>query len=167
MTKQANLQQIKEIKYAIQELSKYMVAIDSKIMSNHQEVMNKIEIVDKKTKEALQIATRKQTEIIKIKEDNAKMKEEITKDQKEIHSQTADQIKKVEAQLKAAMIELEDLRNRSMRSTLVFKNIRERRNETWGDNCHILSNFITTKLDLSYTKKFIDSITSRAHRGVE
>ena len=50
MTKQANLQQIKEIKYAIQELNKYMVAIDSKIMSNHQEVMNKIEIVDKKNK---------------------------------------------------------------------------------------------------------------------
>ena len=53
------------------------------------------------------------------------MKEEIIKDQKEIHSQTADQIKRVEAQLKGAMIELKDLRNRSMRSTLVFKNIRE------------------------------------------
>ena len=52
------------------------------------------------------------------------MKDEITKDQKEIHSQTADQIKKVEDQLKAAMIELEDLRNRPMRSTLVFKNKR-------------------------------------------
>ena len=168
MTKQANLQQIKEIKYAIQELSKYMVAIDSKIMSNHQEVMNKIEIVDKKTKEALQIVTKNQTEIIKIKEDNTKMKQEITKDQKEMHCQTAAQITKVEAQLKAAaLIELEDLRNRSMRSTLVFKNIREERNETWEDTCHILSNFITTKLDLSYTKKFIDSITSRAHRGVE
>ena len=50
MTKQANLQQIKEIKYTIKELNKYMVAIDSKIMSNHQEVMNKIEIVDKKRK---------------------------------------------------------------------------------------------------------------------
>ena len=58
------------------------------------------------------------------------MKEEITKDQKEIDSQTADQIKKVEDQLKAVMVELEDLRNRSMRSTLVFKNIREERNET-------------------------------------
>ena len=32
------------------------------------------------------------------------MKKEITKDQKEIHSQTADQIKKVGAQVKAAMI---------------------------------------------------------------
>ena len=32
------------------------------------------------------------------------MKEEIANDHKEIHSQTPDQIKKVEAQLKAAMI---------------------------------------------------------------
>ena len=95
------------------------------------------------------------------------MKEEIIKDQKEIHSQTADQIKRVEAQLKGAMIELKDLRNRSMRSTLVFKNIREEWNETWEDICHILSNFITTKLDLSYTKEFIDSMISRAHRGIE
>ena len=54
-----------------------------------------------------------------------------------------------------------------MRSTLVFKNIREERNETWEDTCHILSNFITTKLDLSYTKEFIDSMISRAHRGIE
>ena len=50
MTKQANLQQMKEIRDAIQVLNKQMVAIDAKIMSNHQEVMNKIEIVDKKTK---------------------------------------------------------------------------------------------------------------------
>ena len=48
MTKQANLQQMKEIRDAIQVLNKQMVAIDAKIMSNHQEVMNKIEIVDKK-----------------------------------------------------------------------------------------------------------------------
>ena len=130
MTKQSNLQQIKEIKDAGQELNEQMVAIDAKIMSNQQEVVNKIDIVDKKTKEAQQVATKNQTEIIKIKEDNTKMKEEITKDHKEIDCQTADQIKKIEAQLKAVMIELEDLRNRSMRSTLVFKNIREERNET-------------------------------------
>ena len=148
MKKQANLQQMKEIKDATQVLNEQMVAIDAKIMSNHHEVMNKIEIVDKKTKEALQIVTKNQTEVIKIKEDNTKTKQEITKDQKEMHCQTADQITKVEAQLKAALIELEDLRNRSMRSTLVFKNIREEQNETWEDTCQILSNFITTKLDL-------------------
>ena len=146
MMKQANLLQMKEIKDAIQELNKQMVGINTKIISDHQEVMNKIEVVDKKTKEALHIAIKNQTKIIKIKENNTKMKEEITKDQKEIHSQTADQIKKVEAQLKAVMVELEDLRNRSMRSTLVFKNIREEGNEKWEDTCHILSTFITTKL---------------------
>ena len=35
MTKQANLQQMKEIKDTIQELNEQMVAIDAKIMSNH------------------------------------------------------------------------------------------------------------------------------------
>ena len=74
---------MKETKDAIQELNKQMVAIDTKIMLKHQEVIHKIEIVDKKTKEALQIATKNQTEIIKIKEDITKMKEEINKDQKE------------------------------------------------------------------------------------
>ena len=74
-----------------------------------------------------------------------------------------DQIKKVKAQLKAAMIELEDLRNRSMRSLLVFKNIIEEQNETWEDTRHILSNFITTKLNLSYTKEFIDFMIGRTH----
>ena len=80
--KQANLQQMKEIKDAIQELNKQMVGINTKIISDHQEVMNKIEVVDKKTKEALHIAIKNQTKIIKIKENNTKMKEEITKDQK-------------------------------------------------------------------------------------
>ena len=65
MTKQADLQQMKEIKDAIQELNKQMVAIDTKIMSNHQEVMNKIGIVDKKTKEAIRISTKNQTETLK------------------------------------------------------------------------------------------------------
>ena len=150
--KQANLQQMKEIKDAIQELNKQMVGINTKIISDHQEVMNKIEVVDKKTKEALHIATKNQTKIIKIKENNTKMKEEITKDQKEIHSQTADQIKKVEAQLKAVMVELEDLRNRSMRSTLVFKNIREEGNEKWERNGKIPVTYYQLLLPQSYNK---------------
>ena len=143
--KQANLQQMKEIKDAIQELNKQMVGINTKIISDHQEVMNKTEVVDKKTKEALHIAIKNQTKIIKIKENNTKMKEEI-------HSQTADQIKKVEAQLKAVMVELEDLRNRSMRSTLVFKNIREEGNEKWERNGKIPVTYYQLLLPQSYNK---------------
>ena len=41
---------MKEIRDAIQVWNKQMVATDAKIMSNHQEVMNKIEIVDKKNR---------------------------------------------------------------------------------------------------------------------
>ena len=67
-----------------------------------KEIKDAIQV--KKTIEALQIATKNKTGIIKIKENNTKMKEEIANDHKEIHSQTPDQIKKVEAQLKAAMI---------------------------------------------------------------
>ena len=37
MTKQANLRQMKEIKDSIQVLNEQMVAIEVKIMSNHQE----------------------------------------------------------------------------------------------------------------------------------
>ena len=65
MTKQANLQQMKEIKGTIQELNEQMVATDTKIMSNHQEVINKIEIVDKKPKETLQIATKNKQKLLK------------------------------------------------------------------------------------------------------
>ena len=50
MQKQANLQQMKGIKDTTKVLNEQMVAIDAKIMSNHHEVMNKIEIVDKKNK---------------------------------------------------------------------------------------------------------------------
>ena len=53
MTKQANLQQMKEIKDAIQVLNEQMIAIDAKIMSNDQKVMNKIEIIDKKKQRKL------------------------------------------------------------------------------------------------------------------
>ena len=76
-------------------------------------------------------------------------------------------LRKLRLSLKLLWFELEDLRNRSMRSTFVFKNISEEPNETWEYTYHILSNFTTAKLDLSYTKEFIDSIISRAHHRVE
>ena len=74
-------------------------------------------------------------------------------------------IRKIEGQLKTALIELEDLRNRSMRSTLIFKNIKEERKETWEDTARILTNFTVEDLKLSYRYDEIDNQISRAHRG--
>ena len=65
ITKQANLQQTKEIKDAIQVLNEQMVEIDAKIMSNHQEVMNKIEIVDKKQRKPYKLQRKAKRKLLK------------------------------------------------------------------------------------------------------
>ena len=61
------------------------------------------------------------------------------------------------------MIELEDLRNRCMRSTLIFKNIDQKPNQTWEDTLEILADFLTSKVNLPYTYEEIDMQISRAH----
>ena len=65
MTKQANLQQMKEIRDAIQVLNKQMVAIDAKIMSNHQEVINKNEIVGKKQRKLYKLRRKIKRKLLK------------------------------------------------------------------------------------------------------
>ena len=54
-----------------------------------------------------------------------------------------------------------------MRSTLVFKNIREERYETWEYTCKTLSHFIVSELNMPYSYDEIDLLISRAHRGAE
>ena len=63
------------------------------------------------------------------------------------------------------MIELEDLRNRSMRSILIFKNIHEEKDLTWEDTAKVLGKFINEELDMNYTHEEFDMYVSRAHRG--
>ena len=75
-------------------------------------------------------------------------------------------IAKLQAQMKATLIELEDLRNRKMRSTLIFKNITGIQNESWEDTSCLLANFIT-QLDLPYSCGEIDFQISQAHRSTE
>ena len=76
-----------------------------------------------------------------------------------------DRINKLETQLQDENDEIEDLRNRSLRNTLIFKNLPEENNETWEDTCRVLTKFIHSKFDLPYDKEFIDGQISRAHRG--
>ena len=69
--------------------------------------------------------------------------------------------------MKTTLIELEDLRNRIMRSTLIFKNIPGIRNESWEDTSQLLADFITCEQDLTYSFEEIDFQISRAHRSTE
>ena len=52
------------------------------------------------------------------------------------------EITKLQAQMKVTLIELEDLRNRTMRSTLIFKNIPGIQNKSWEDTSWLLADFI-------------------------
>ena len=94
--------------------------------------MNKIETVEKKTDEAIQLAKKNEAEINEISNCQVQIKNELASELNLTLKNEIDKlnIKKLEAQVKGTLIELEDLRNRSMRPTLVFKNIREEHYET-------------------------------------
>ena len=64
------------------------------------------------------------------------------------------------------MIELEDLQNCSMRSTLIFKNIPGIQNESWEDISWPLADFITCELDLPYSFEEIDFQIRGAHQAL-
>ena len=136
----------------------------------------------KKTTEiALELAKNNEIEINNISKDYNELKKEcnpkhlnnLTKRIKKLETQLqdqnkndeVDQINKLATQLQDRNDEIEDLRNRSLRNTLIFKNLPEEKNETWEDTCRVLTKFIHSKLDLPYDKEFIDGQISRAHRG--
>ena len=53
------------------------------------------------------------------------------------------EITKLQAQTKATLTEWEDLRNCTMRPTVIFKNIPGIQNESWEDTSPLLADFIT------------------------
>ena len=143
--------------------------------------MTKIEQVERKTEIALKLAKKNEIQINNISKDCNEFKKEcnpnhlnnpterIKKLETQLQDQNkndeVDQINKLETQLQDKNDEIEDLRNRSMRSTLIFKNLLKENNDTWEDTCTVLTKFIHSKLDLPYDKEFIDGQISRAHRG--
>ena len=104
--------------------------------------------VKKKTDKALQLAKKNEAEINEISNHQVQIKNEIALQLNLTLKNDIDKlnIKKLEAQVKGTLIELEDLRNQSMRSPLVFKNIREEHYETWDDTCKTLIFYYTSKI---------------------
>ena len=176
-----NNQTLKELKDAIELINENITEMRKTIKENHKEVMTKIEQVERKTEIALELAKKNEIEINNISKDYNEFKKEcnpkhlnnLTERIKKLETQLqdqnkndeVDQINKLERQLQDKNDEIEDLRNRSLRNTLIFKNLPEENNETWEDTCRVLTKFIHSKLDLPYDKEFIDGEISRAHRG--
>ena len=142
-------------------------ALEIKMMNNHKELMNKIETVEKKTDKALQLAKKNEAEINEISNHQVQIKNELASELNLTLKNEIDKlnIKKLEAQVKGTLIELEDLRNPSMCSTIVFKNIREEHYETWEDICKTLSHFVISELNMPYSCD--DLLISWSDRGAE
>ena len=129
--------QLKELKDLLQETNQKVTSLETQISSNHSELLGKIDAADKNVKEALQLAKNNEAIIDELRQENQTLKEKIKAD---IIKGAEDSVKKymakdslipnIEAQIKGVFIELEDLRNRSMRSTLIFKNIKEENEST-------------------------------------
>ena len=139
-------------------------ALEIKMMNNHKELMNKIETIKKKTDEALQLAKKNEAEINEISNHQVQIKNELASELNLTLKNEIDKlnIKKLESQVRGTLIELEDLRNRSICSTLVFKNIREEHYETWEDTCKTLPHFIISELNMPYSYDNIDLMISQA-----
>ena len=151
------------------KVTESITALEIKMMNNHKELMNKIETVKRKTDEALELAKKNEAEINEISNHQVQIKKGLTSELNLTLKNEIDKlnISRLEAQVKGTLIELEDLRNRSMRSTLAFKNIKKEHNETWEDTCKTLSRFIISELNMPYSYDDIDLLVSRAHRGAE
>lgn len=166
MTKVLN-QQLSELKDLIKETNDKISALDQRVSDNHNELIDRIAKVEHKVNEAHQNTLKNEREIFDIKNNHDELKKEIDTKLAKIKNDIKQEINitKLETQLKAALIELEDLRNRSMRSTLVFKNIKGENNESWEDTARILGNYIVDELGLGYAYEEMDYHISRAHRG--
>ena len=166
-----NIKHFEELKNLMESTNERIKQMEEKMNQNHNELLSKITKVEATANEALSLARNNQNVINDINESNQyveenlekKLKDEIEKATKAIKEEI--NINKLEVQLKSFSIELEDLRNRSMRSTLIFKNIKEEGETTWEETAQVLRDFIVENLNLPYTSEEIDNQISRAHRS--
>ena len=61
------------------------------------------------------------------------------------------QITKLEGQKKNVLIELQDIRKRTIRDNLIFKGVDESANEKWENTTQVLVDFIHGNLNLGYS----------------
>ena len=118
--------------------------------------------MEKKQTKHYKLAKKNEAEINEISNHQIQIKNELPSELKLTLKNEIDKLnnKKLEALVKGTLIELEDLRNRSMHSTIVFKNIREEHYETWKDTCKTLSHFLLSELNMPYSYDDIDLLIS-------
>ena len=112
---------------------------------------HKWKLLKNRSEEALNIA--KNNEIRTNSFENISEKQIVTK-VPDIVKQVKNGLKitKLEGQMKSVLIELQHIRNCTMRDNLIFKGIDESVKEKWEDTPQVLAHFIQGNLNLVYLK---------------
>ena len=158
---------LKELKDLIETTNANIKLLENRITTNHEELMARVCNVETQAKEALDLAKKNEIITNEVLEKQQETYDDLKSDlSKRITTQVKEDlhINKIETQLRGLLLELEDLRNRSMRSNLSFKGIPEESKETWDDTSQLLDGFITENLNLPYSFDQMDMQISRAHR---
>ena len=103
-------QQFKELKDILEETNQRILGLELKITNNHNEVIERISKVEDTARKALDIGLQNANDIKKMDEKQDRMLEEISTTLKaEVKEELLLEITKLQSQMKATLIELEDL----------------------------------------------------------
>ena len=103
-------QQFKELKDILEETNQRILGLELKITNNHNELIEQISKVEDTARKALDIGLQNANDIKKIDEQQDRMREEISTTLKaEVKEELLLEITKLQSQMKATLIELEDL----------------------------------------------------------
>ena len=103
-------QQFKELKNILEETDQRILGLELKITNNHNELIEQISKVEDTARKALDIGLQNANDIKKMDEKQDRMLEEISTTLKaEVKEELLLEITKLQSQMKATLIELEDL----------------------------------------------------------
>ena len=123
------------IKNKLASLEDYIEAVKNKITKQYKEVIGLIRNIDKTAKSALDLAMSNSALI-------AENTEKISSHEFEYQT-LLERLESLEVENKVIKEELEDLKNRSIRKMLIFRNIQQhQRTESWDQTKIILANKI-------------------------
>ena len=157
-------QQLKELKDFIQATNDKISALEQWITTNYNDLVARMKAVENKSKEGLNIA--RNNEIL-INSSEDLLEENIATKIPDTIKQAKNDLwtTKLEGQMKSVLIELQNIRNRSMRDNLIFKGVDESANEKWENTTQVLADFVNDNLNLGYLFNEIDGQISKAHRA--
>ena len=130
------------------------MVLQLRITNNHNKLIQGISNVEDTARKSLDIGFQNANDIKKMDEQLNRMREELSTALKaEIKEEL--EITKLQTQMKAKITELEDLRNCTMSSTTIFKNISCIQNELWKDSGSWLISLYVSWISHILLKKLI------------